>query len=319
MAIDHVVVVGAGAIGSLYAAKLAAHARVHVIARPAHAAAINQHGLRVTGVESFTAPLSALSASTAIDHIAPRTLVLLTTKVNDNRAAIEPLAAYLHSDTTILCIQNGYGGEALVRDVTTAAGRDAVVLRAITQYGAIFSEPGVVDYRVAGQTLIERHARSAAIAELFNRAGLNGQVCDAIAVEVWRKLIFNCVINPITAMTGTDVGGIADDRLNPLKQLVVDECLAVARAEGIVLDGDFLTIITTVFGASRNIASMRQDLIKGRPTEIDYMNGAVVRLGAQHGIGCPVNSALTTIIRALERKSLKSEVGSLNSGPKSAM
>jgi 2-dehydropantoate 2-reductase len=308
MAIDHVVVVGAGAIGSLYAAKLSAHARVHVIARPAHAAAINQHGLRVTGVESFTA---ALSASTTIDHIAPRTLVLLTTKVNDNRAAIEPLAAHFRSDTTVLCIQNGYGGEAIVRDVVSAGGREAVVLRAITQYGAIFNQPGVVDYRVAGQTLIERHARSTAIAELFNRSGLNGQVCDAIAVEVWRKLIFNCVINPITAMTGTDVGGIADDRLNPLKQLVVDECLAVARAEGIVLDGDFLTIITTVFGASRNIASMRQDLIKGRPTEIDHMNGAVVRLGAQHGIGCPVNSALTTIIQALERKSRKPEVGSL--------
>jgi 2-dehydropantoate 2-reductase len=74
-----------------------------------------------------------------------------------------------------------------------------------------------------------------------------------------------------------------------------------------------------VFGASRNIASMRQDLIKGRPTEIDHMNGAVVRLGAQHGIGCPVNSALTTIIQALQHKSRKSEVGSLNSGPKSAM
>ena len=308
MAIDHVVVVGAGAIGSLYAAKLAAHARVHVIARPAHAAAINEHGLRVTGVESFTA---RLSASTSVDRLAPRTLVLLTTKVNDNRAAVEPLAPHLQSDTTILCIQNGYGGEAIVRDVTSAAGREPVVLRAITQYGAIFNEPGVVDYRIAGQTLIERHAGSAAIADLFNRAGLNGQVCDAIAVEVWRKLIFNCVINPITAMIGTDVGGIADDRLNPLKQLVVDECLAVARAEGIVLAGDFLTIITTVFGASRNIASMRQDLIKGRPTEIDHMNGAVVRLGARHGLACPVNSALTTIVRALEVK--QSEVGSRKS------
>ncbi len=180
------------------------------------------------------------------------------------------------------------------------------MLRAITQFGAIFREPGVVDYKVAGQTLIERHPRSEAIAELFTQSGLNGHLSEKISVEVWRKLIFNCVINPITSINGTEVGGIADERLNPLKQLVIDECLAVARAEGIVFDVDFISAITDLFGASRNIASMRQDLIKGKPTEIDHMNGAVVRLGARHRIPCPVNSALTAIIKALEAGNLKS-------------
>ncbi len=298
MAIDRVIVVGAGAIGSLYAAKLASHADVMVVARRAHADAINRGGLKVVGVESFNA---RIAATTAVERIAPGTLILLTTKVNDNRAAVDPLVERLQDDTTILCLQNGYGGEQIVRDAIGGRKPKVVVLRAITQFGAIFEEPGVVDYKVAGHTLIESHPRSDAIAALFTACGLKATVTEAIAAQVWWKLIFNCVINPITSITGTEVGGIADPRLDPLKQRVVDECLAVARAEGITFAIDFMQTITEVFGASRNIASMRQDLLKRKPTEIEHMNGAVVRLGARHGIACPVNEALVAMIKALER------------------
>lgn len=302
MAIDHVLVVGAGAIGSLYAAKLAGQIDVTVVARDAHVDAIRRDGLRVGGIESFTVRVGATSVPTTI---APATLVLLTTKVNDNRSAIGPLAALLRDDTTILCVQNGLGGEAIVRDAIGPSNAGVVVLRAITQFGAIFREAGAVDYKVAGRTLIERHARSSEVAALLTAAGLNGQVSDAIAVEVWRKLIFNCVINPITSITGTEVGGIADPRLDPLKQLVIDECLAVARAEGIGFDLDFVRTITEVFGASTNIASMRQDLLKGKPTEIDHMNGAIVRVGERHHIACPTNAALVAIVKGLERQAAR--------------
>jgi 2-dehydropantoate 2-reductase len=142
------------------------------------------------------------------------------------------------------------------------------------------------------------------IADLLTGAGLGGRVSDNIAVDVWRKLIFNCVINPITSIIGSDVGSIADTRLDPLKQLVIDECVQVARAEGVVLDGNLLTQIGDIFGASRNIASMRQDLLKGKPTEIDYMNGAVVALGDRLGIDCPVNRALTAIIKTMEARKI---------------
>jgi 2-dehydropantoate 2-reductase len=298
MPFERVVVVGAGAIGSLYAARLSTRARVHVVARPAHAEAIARHGLQVSGVEAMTAHVSA---STTVDPIGPRALLLLTTKVNDNRTAIEALAGGLEDDTIILCVQNGLGGEEIVREVLSAHRRTNVVLRAITQFGAIFKEPGAVDYKVAGQTLIEQHAHSQEIAQLFTSCGLNGRVSDAITVEVWRKLIFNCVINPITSIVGSEVGGIADPRLDPLKRLVIDECLRVAATDGVSFQEDFVRAIAETFGASRNIASMRQDLQRGRPTEIDFMNGAVVALGQQHGIDCPVNAALTAIIKAMER------------------
>ena len=138
---------------------------------------------------------------------------------------------------------------------------------------------------------------------MLTASGLDGRVSDAIKVEIWRKLIFNCVINPITSMLGIDVGSIADPRLNPLKQLVVDECLAVARADGIAFDIDFVQTIADVFGGSRNIASMRQDLLKGKTTEIEFMNGAVVALGKRFGIECPVNGALVAIIQGMTASS----------------
>jgi 2-dehydropantoate 2-reductase len=297
MPFDQVLVVGAGAIGSLYAAKLSQRCPVTVVARAAHVEKIRAEGLRVTGVETLTA---RVGATTEIGPLPPRTLVLLTTKVNDNREAAARLAPALAPDTVILCVQNGLGGEAIVRSAIAAAG--VPVLRAVTQFGAIFREAGAIEYKVAGHTLIERHARSAEIADLLTACGLEGRISDAIERDVWRKLIFNCVINPITAMTGTDVGSIADARLDPLKRLVVDECLRVAAAEGVVFDLDFVAAIAAVFGASRNIASMRQDLLKGKPTEIDYMNGAVVAAGRRRGIDCPVNAALVAIVKALEGK-----------------
>lgn len=296
-AFEHVIVLGAGAIGSVYAAKLAVRRDVTLIARREHVEAINRDGLRLTGREEVTC---RVRAATRIDSMAPATLVLLTTKVSDNRAAAAALAYHVCDDTVILCVQNGLGSEDVVKEVL---GDRGTVLRAITQFGAIFREPGVIDYKVAGYTLIEQSPHSAAIASLLTACGLDGRVSNNIKAEVWRKLIFNCVINPITSLLGSDVGSIADARLDPLKRLVVDECLAVARADGV--DGidyseDFVRTIADVFGASHNVASMRQDLLRGKLTEIDFMNGAVVARGRRLGIDCPVNAALVAIVKAME-------------------
>jgi 2-dehydropantoate 2-reductase len=160
-----------------------------------------------------------------------------------------------------------------------------------------------VDFKVAGHTLIEAGPRSQGIADLLTASGLDGRVSSTIKTEIWRKLIFNCVINPITSIIASEVGGIADARLDPLKRLVIDECLRVAAADGVRFDEDFVQTIGDVFGKSRNVASMRQDLLKSKPTEIDFMNGAVVALGHRHGIDCPVNAALVAIVKAMERAS----------------
>jgi len=297
---EPVIVLGAGAIGSVYAVKLSARHRVTVVARREHVDAIRSEGLRLVGRETLT---SFVDAVTDIETIAPNTIILLTTKVNASEAALRPIADLVRDDTVIVCVQNGLDSEGIAR---RAVGGRCLVLRAITQFGAIFQSPGLVNFTASGYTLIEDGAPSAAIAGILTAAGLEGRVCADIKTEIWRKLIFNCVINPITAITGTDVGGIADARLDPLKRLVIEECLAVARSQGVDFGIDFLSTITDVFSASRTIASMRQDLMRGRPTEIDHMNGAVASLGRQAGIECPVNAALAAIIKAMDRCTMAS-------------
>lgn len=295
MPADPVIVLGAGAIGSVYAVKLSARHPVTVVARREHADAIRAGGLRLIGKETVTARLEAL---TEIAAIGPNTIILLTTKVNASEAALRPIADLVRDDTVIVCVQNGLDSEGVAR---RAVGGRGLVLRAITQFGAIFQAPGLINYTASGYTLLEDGPRSAAIAGMLTACGLEGRISPDIKTEIWRKLIYNCVINPITAITGTEVGGIADPRLDPLKQLVIDECLAVARTEGVTFDVDFLATITAVFADSTTIASMRQDLMRGRPTEIDHMNGAVAALGRRAGVDCPVNAALTAIIRAMDR------------------
>lgn len=291
----NIVVLGAGAIGSAYGYQLSKYHDVTLVGTAAHMQAIREHGLRIEGtIRPGTFPLKAV---TRLDAIAPDTLIILTTKVSSTVEAVAPIVPLLTPSVTILCVQNGLYSERLVRDLV---GDRAVTLRAITQVGAILRGPGVVEHTVAGYTLVEEHERAAAIAAVLTANGLDGRVIPDMKVAMWRKVVFNCVINPITAITGSTVGGIVDPKLAAIKRLVIDECLAVAAADGVTFDEDFMVTIDKVFGAAATLASTLQDLQKGRRTEIDHLNGAVVALGEKYAIPCPVNAALTTIIKQLE-------------------
>ena len=290
-----IVILGAGAIGSVYGAKLSRQHDVTLVGGASHVAAIQRDGLQMQGLLNETLRLPAV---TRLDSLEPGTLVLLTTKVNNNVAAVAPIVPLLGDGVTIVCVQNGLYSEDLVKNLVKDR---ALVLRAITQVGGVLVRPGVVDNTVAGYTLLESHPQAPAIAALLTAAGLDGRIMPDIKKEMWRKVVFNCVINPTTSLLGCEVGGIVDPALNGLKQTIIDECLAVARADGVTFDEDFVALIDRVFAGARTIASMRQDLMKGRKTEIDHMNGAVAALGEKYGIPCPVNAALTTMIRYLEQ------------------
>jgi 2-dehydropantoate 2-reductase len=290
-----IVVLGAGAIGTLYAAKLAAENAVTLVVRKQEQAdVICSRGVEITGLERASV---RIEAAAGLDRIDPDTLIVLTTKVYDNAAAVAPIVDLLRSDTVIVCLQNGLNGERVVRDVV---GNRCVVLRGITEFGAIFLGPGKVSLRAYGPTTIEAGPGSRELAEMFTRCQLRGRVSVDITRDVWRKLIVNCVINPLTAITGMEVGWTADERLDPLKRRIVAECLAVAAHDGVAFDGDFTRMINETYGPSRNLSSMYQDLANGKRTEIDQMNGAVVELGRQYGVECPVNAGLVAIIKAME-------------------
>lgn len=290
-------VLGAGAIGSLYGAKLAAGNDVTLVGRLDHVRAINENGLRIEGLESRTV---RVRAATQVEQISSDALILLTSKVPSTTDALQPVASLVRDDTTIIALQNGLNSDEIARAAVHGRG---IVLRGITQFGAIFERPGAIRYMAKGYTLLEKHERSERIAAVLNTAGLDCRISPDITTEVWRKLIFNCVVNPVTTIVGCKVGGIVDSRLDRIKQLIIAECLAVARAEGVRVEGDFMNEVNAAYSGSQNIVSMRQDLSRGRATEIDYLNGTVVALGMRHGLECPVNAGLTRIIKALETAS----------------
>jgi 2-dehydropantoate 2-reductase len=237
---------------------------------------------------------------TALETIGPNALVLVTTKVPDTAAALAAIADLVRGDTTIVSLQNGLESEEIARRVL---GNRGVVLRAVTQFGAIFKSPGVIQFMSRGYTSLERSERSEPIAAVLTAAGLDCRFSPDIARDVWHKLLINCVVNPITTILGCEVGGIANPQLDPLKHLVIAECIAVAATQGVTLETGILTEIDDRFRPSHNINSMLQDLRRGRMTEIDHLNGAVAALGARQGIDCPVNAALTSIIKAMETAS----------------
>lgn len=307
-----IVVLGAGAIGSLYGAQLAEQNNVILVGRFDHVRAIQQNGLRIQGLESRTV---RISATTSLERLEPDTLILLTTKVPATVSALQPVAPLIRHDTTLVVLQNGLNAERIARDMLKGEG---VVLRGITQFGAIFDSPGSIRYMVKGYTILQDHPRSRGIAAVLNDAGLDCRISVDINAEVWRKLVFNCVVNPITAIVHGKVGDIANPQLSRLKQLVIDECVAVAAAEGVSLETDLAEQVNATYAGSDNIVSMQQDLLRGRVTEIDYLNGAVAETGAKHSLQCPVNEGLTRIIKAMEDMSRKTSRSETPSVPQAA-
>jgi len=289
-----IVVLGAGAIGSLYGAKLAQSNDVTVVGRADHVRSIRKSGLRIEGLQARTVQINA---TTRLEHLDADALILLTTKVPATANALEPIIQLIRDDTTLVVLQNGLNSEQIARDMLGGRG---VVLRGISQFGAIFERPGVIRYMASGYTILENHDRSSRIATVLNEAGLDCRISQNIRTEIWRKLAFNCVVNPITTIIRGNVGVIADPQLDRLKQLVIDECIAVANAEGVRLEEDLLKQVNAAYAGSNNIVSMQQDLLRHRVTEIDYLNGAVVTVGARHGLPCPINDGLTKIIKGME-------------------
>ena len=239
-----------------------------------------------------------LKAITKIKKIEDNTLVLLTTKVYDSKKAVWGIRNLIKKDTIILCLQNGLYSENIVKEVV---GDKCLVLRGISNIGAAFLKPGTIQYNTTSYTAIEKSILSKDLVNELKKYGLDSYVSENIKQDEWKKLIINCLINPISAILRKKNNAIADENLNPLKKMIADECLKVAERDGIKFDIDFVKMVNKMIKDSKNISSMQQDILKGKKTEIDYLNGAVVELGRKYKIKCPVNEGLVMIIKRMEK------------------
>ena len=307
-----IAVVGAGAVGGYFGGMLArAGAPVVMIGRPAFVDAIRKNGLLLDTLQ-FKETLR-VEASTELEAARGAEVILFCVKTTDTESTARALAPLLSSSATLVSLQNGVDNAEKIR----AAGIDAI--SAVVYVAASVPEPARIKHVGRGDLVVgPRNTRTENFAALFERAGVACRISDNIDGELWTKLIWNCALNAISALGRAKYGQIAaSEDARKVIDTVVNEVLAVAAAARIELPGvenpqagmaGALKIATQMAGA---ISSTGQDLLRGKRTEIDSLNGYISRRGAELGVPTPVNHALYTLVKLAEESN---EIAAQKSG-----
>jgi 2-dehydropantoate 2-reductase len=299
-----VAVVGCGAVGSLFAANLAQLEDVEVwaydLARE-HVDAINEGGLRLSGAGDVVGKVRATSDAA---ELPPCDFGIVATKSMHTETAVAACAQAFHGGA-VCSVQNGVGNEEAI------AAHVERVIRGTTFPAGRVVEPGHVEWEVKGDTTIGPFEPKPAplaeverLADACTRAGLPTEAVPDARGPQWRKVIFNAATNPVGALTRLTHGRVCErPDLRRLVTGLVDEGKAVAAAQGIELDADPEELIDHAAKpevAYHHKASMLQDVEARRETEIEYLNGGIVRFGREHGVATPLNEMITGLVKGLE-------------------
>ena len=298
-----VCVVGAGSIGSLFAAHLATVTDVLVLTRRAeHARALNEQGLQVTGRHDFTARVTAAADARDLPDF---DLGIVATKANGVEPAAESLDGRFPG-ATVMTVQNGLGAEEIVR----AHGRWPLISGVTFMSGTKHSDTHV-EYILDTPTWIGPYGETPfeqveEVARLLLDSGLKAEALPDLLPAQWSKLIFNATVNGVAALTGLphDEHFAAEGDLGDLGHLVhelVDEGKRVAAAAGVELHDDpwEMNVLATKRG-SAHYPSMLEDVDARRPTEVELINGALVREAERHGVEAPLQTAVYRLVKARE-------------------
>ena len=287
---------GAGAVGCYYGAMLgrAGH-RVTLIGRPQHVGAVQRSGLRLQ-TNTFDEAVR-LQASTQPDAVRGADLVLFSVKSNDTEAAGKAFAAHLGPDTAIVTLQNGVDN---AERLANTLGRE--VIAAVVYVAVEMAGPGHVRHHGRGELVIGRGKRSEEIVAAFGAAGVPVEISNNVAGALWAKLIVNSAYNALSAITQLPYGRLVQGAGVPeVMRDVVDECLAVARACGVQVPGDMHDTVRRIAQTMpAQFSSTAQDLARRKKTEIEHLNGFVVRKGEAHGVPTPVNRLLLALVKLRE-------------------
>ena len=294
-----VAVIGAGAVGCYYGGLLlrAGH-DVTFIGRQTHVDAINAHGL-LLDTQSFKGHLPA-KAATDTAALASPDLVLFCVKSADTEEAGRSLAGRLRPETSILSLQNGVDNPQRLFGVTGHP-----VIPAVVYVGSEMAGPGHVRHHGGGDLAIGASPASETLAQTLDAAGIRTTIADDIETTLWSKLVINCAFNALSAVAGISYGPMLEvEGTRDVVASAVQEAVTVARASGVSMPDDLLERIMKIPAAMPNqMSSTAQDLARGKPSEIDFLNGYVVRKGAELGIPTPTNHALQVMVKLAERRS----------------
>lgn len=293
-----IAVMGAGAVGCYYGAMLAlAGHEVVLIGRGPFVEAVSKNGLILE--KAGERLVARVSASTDPSMIRGADFVMVCVKSGDTREAGQQIAPHLAPGCIMLSLQNGVSNSETLGQITGWP-----VLPVVVYVASHMNGPGVVRHEGRGDLELSGQGAEV-VADIFNAAGVETRVSDDVMASLWAKLVVNCAINPLSAITGLPYGKIAAQEGMPeLMRDIAREALSVAQAEGIsVPDAVFETIRTIPVTMAGQHSSTAQDLGRGKPTEIDYLNGEIVNRAAKLGIDVPINRTLTLLVKSAERGS----------------
>ena len=291
-----IAVMGAGAVGCYYGGMLArAGHEVVLIGRAVHVDAVRRRGL-VLETRDFLSSLP-LAADTDAHALAGAGLVLCCVKATDNPRAAAEMAPHLAPEAIVLSLQNGVDSAARL---AALLGRE--VMPSVVYVAVEMAAAGHIRHHGRGELLIGAAAPSGALSALFAEAGVPVGISENLIGELWAKLIVNCVYNALSAITRLPYGRlVAGVEVEAVMRDLVDECLAVARAAGVAVAGDVRQAVRAIADTMPGqLSSTAQDLARGKHSEIDHLNGYVLRQGQALGVATPVNRVLYALVKAAE-------------------
>lgn len=299
-----IVIVGPGAMGSLFAAFLSkAKAEVWLLDKnEERAEKIMAQGISVEGISGNWQ--AKVNAAADVKAISGADLIIICVKSYDTKEALLRAKPLIGENTQVLTLQNGIGNIEIIGEVI---GPERVI-GGISNMGATLLDTGRVRHAGSGDTVIGRidgkiPVEMREIREVFNKAGLDTRISRDIKGLLWSKLIINAGINALTAITRLNNGRLVEfDGTRKILREAVTEAVKVAKRKRIKLiyDDPLAKVEAVCEATAANVASMLQDVLKKRRTEIDYINGVVVRQGQELGIPTPVNSMLVELVRTIE-------------------
>ena len=294
-----VAVMGAGAVGCYFGGMLArAGHDVTLIARPQHVEAIQRDGLHMD-TKTFDEHVRVKAGSDPA-AVKGAQLVLFCVKSGDTEHAGEQVKPFVGKDTVVLCLQNGCDNDQRLRAILT----QPEVAAAVVYVGTEMLGPGHLKHHGRGELVIDPIRTIPDLAKTFEAAGIPTQVSDNVRGQLWLKLILNCAYNAISAIARKPYGEtVPSPGVKDVMRDVVDESLAVAKAEGVNVPGDVDAAVRRIVETiPQQYSSTAQDIMRGKPTEIDYLNGHVVRRGQALGVKTPANQVLWAMVKLIEAR-----------------
>lgn len=297
---ERIVIVGAGAMGCLFAARLAlAGKQVTVVDVDSHRLArIAADG--ITLEDDSGHHRARVDAQLASAITGPVDLLMLFTKGMHSAAAIRSVAHLAQSNCTVLTLQNGLGNVEAIADVFS----EDRILWGVTDFPADLEGPTAVASHGQGHIFLGNFPagaddRARTVADLFNAAGLNAVADPQVSIAVWEKVAFNAALNALCTVSGLPVGGLDHPAGRSAARAVIGEIAAIAKAAGAEIDRPRLDAKVDFALANHRThkPSMLQDRLAGRRTEIESINGAVLQAGNRHGLSSPALQVLTDLVR----------------------